>query len=386
MVREIIYELTSHFTARFCFLSSLVGVFKKCYTVNRNVCTYFFVRSREMKKYLLPEDGEFYKANLHSHSTISDGCLTPEEMKALYKSRGYRILAFTDHDSLVCHNDLTDPDFLVLNGFEVQIYDLNWPTSRTRKTAHICSIALDPDTVNQPCFHRSWYTPNRVRHLISYDESQPDYVKMYTGEGVSDFMKRSREAGFFVTYNHPTWSLESYPEYSEYKHMNAMEIYNYSSSTLGFAEYNPRVYDDLLRLGNRIYCIGSDDNHNAEPPTSPYSDACGAFTMIKAKSLNYKTVTDAMLRGDFYASCGPLIHSLVFEDGRVKITTSPAKRITLETGVRYASAEHPTTADGFITEAEFTVLPDCVYFRITVYDEAGKTASTNAYFVDKLFD
>ena len=41
-----------------------------------------------MKKYLIPEEGRFYKANLHSHSTVSDGTLTPAQMKALYQSRG----------------------------------------------------------------------------------------------------------------------------------------------------------------------------------------------------------------------------------------------------------------------------------------------------------
>jgi hypothetical protein len=360
----------------FAFLLHLLQSLKNVIIfVKRNV----FVEVLEMKKYLLPEEGEFYKANLHSHSTISDGDMTPEEMKEWYKAHGYQILAFTDHDSFVCHNDLTDPDFLILNGFEVQIYDLNWLEARTRKTAHICSIALDPETVNQPCFHRNWYTPNRVRHLIKFDESEPDYVKTYTGDGVSDFIKRSRDAGFFVTYNHPTWSLESYPEYSGYNYMHAVEICNFSSWYLGFAEYNPRVYDDMLRQGKRIYCIGADDNHSE-------AGSFGAFTMIKAKSLDYKTVTDAMLRGDFYTSRGPLINSLVFEDGKVKITTSPAKTITLETGVRYAGAERPDTPDGFVTEAEFTVPPECVYFRLTVYDENGLTANTNAYFLDELAD
>ena len=33
-----------------------------------------------MKKYLLPETGNFYKANLHVHTTISDGALSPEEI------------------------------------------------------------------------------------------------------------------------------------------------------------------------------------------------------------------------------------------------------------------------------------------------------------------
>ena len=34
-----------------------------------------------MKRWLLPEEGSFYKANLHCHSTYSDGQLTPEELK-----------------------------------------------------------------------------------------------------------------------------------------------------------------------------------------------------------------------------------------------------------------------------------------------------------------
>ena len=34
-----------------------------------------------------PENGQFYKGNLHSHTTNSDGHLTPEEAAALFKSQ-----------------------------------------------------------------------------------------------------------------------------------------------------------------------------------------------------------------------------------------------------------------------------------------------------------
>ena len=33
-----------------------------------------------MIRYLLPRDGQFYRANLHCHSTDSDGHFTPEEL------------------------------------------------------------------------------------------------------------------------------------------------------------------------------------------------------------------------------------------------------------------------------------------------------------------
>ena len=37
-----------------------------------------------MKKYLLPNGNKFYKANLHVHTTVSDGAMTPEEIKKIY--------------------------------------------------------------------------------------------------------------------------------------------------------------------------------------------------------------------------------------------------------------------------------------------------------------
>ena len=34
----------------------------------------------DKKIYLLPKTGNLYKANLHCHSTVSDGSFTPEEL------------------------------------------------------------------------------------------------------------------------------------------------------------------------------------------------------------------------------------------------------------------------------------------------------------------
>ena len=72
-----------------------------------------------MKKYLLPNEGTFFKANLHSHSTFSDGALTPAEMKAVYQAQGYSIVAYTDHDLMFHHRELNDNSFLALSGFEI---------------------------------------------------------------------------------------------------------------------------------------------------------------------------------------------------------------------------------------------------------------------------
>lgn len=98
-----------------------------------------------MKKYLLAQNGNFYKANLHTHTTLSDGENTPEQVKKMYKEEGYSVLAYTDHNDFYNHNDLSDPDFLVLNGCEPGVDEPMVHPDRGRKvkTCHFCVIALD---------------------------------------------------------------------------------------------------------------------------------------------------------------------------------------------------------------------------------------------------
>ena len=69
-----------------------------------------------MKHYLLPEKGQFYKANLHAHTNQSDGKNAPEEVREIFKSKGYSIVAYTDHDLLLDRASLCQEDFLALNG------------------------------------------------------------------------------------------------------------------------------------------------------------------------------------------------------------------------------------------------------------------------------
>ena len=85
-----------------------------------------------MIKHLLPGSGNFYKANLHCHTTISDGRKTPEEVRRIYKEQGYSVVAFTDHDVFIPHPELAEEDFLPLNGFEIEINEWNKPWEHTK--------------------------------------------------------------------------------------------------------------------------------------------------------------------------------------------------------------------------------------------------------------
>ena len=43
--------------------------------------------------------GNWYRGNLHSHTTVSDGVLTPEESVKAFREQGYSFLCISDHNT-----------------------------------------------------------------------------------------------------------------------------------------------------------------------------------------------------------------------------------------------------------------------------------------------
>jgi len=348
-----------------------------------------------MKKILLPPKSEkinYYRANLHCHSTISDGSKTPEELKRDYMNHGYSVIAFTDHEALISHNDLTDDNFLALNAYELDLNEEGRTDGETEKVCHLCLIALSPDNLKDEFYHREkyfWGNSAKYRDKIVYDENKPDFEREYTAECINEIISEGVKNGFFVTYNHPTWSLESYPQYSRYSGMNAMEIVNYGCVVVGYDDDNGHCYDDMLNCGNKLYCIATDDNHNRAPDTDPDCDSYGGYVEIASPDLSYESIASALKDGLFYSSTGnymqngPEILSLTYENNRVYIGTSDARSIQIIHNTRICSRKNAKDGE-YITEAEFEIDEDAKWFRLVVTDYQGFKAYTNAYFISDL--
>ncbi|MBR5528725.1 MAG: hypothetical protein IKV97_06940 [Clostridia bacterium] len=329
-----------------------------------------------MRKYLLPENCNTYKANLHSHSTWSDGCHSPEEMKKVYKEHGYSILSITDHNGLFSHYDLNEDDFLALTGYEVDFNRVHGNDYADFETAHFCAYPRERDNFTQPGLdmeYRSekmrWTVNEETRKLLRPDGKA--FSKSYDPENVNACLKILRDKNFIVTYNHPCWSVEDYSNYMSYDEIDCMEVYNHGCYVAGWDEYNGRMYDDILRSGKIIKCVATDDNHGTH-------DTCGGFTMFFAKKLCHEDIINAFDNGDFYCSTGPEITALYMEDGKLHIETKEKyEEIRLVTGHRRASRvcgeDH----------ACFAVHPSCKYVRLEVV-HGSKRAYTNAYPVSVL--
>ncbi len=333
-----------------------------------------------MKKILLDDQKRFFKGNMHCHSNLSDGKMTPEELKDWFKARGYHFLAITDHDHINDNSYLNDESFLTITSGEFAIKE--FPEQSTLKNqkmkcCHLNFYAKKPDTTAVP-----WWSPvydhfsKGERREVLMQKYDNGYQRVYSAEGINDFIRYANEEGYFVAYNHPRWALENYKQYSQYEGLWGVEVYNHACHIGGIYEYDINVHDDMLRDGKRVLLSVGDDNHSE-------GHCGGAFVMVNAEALSYENIIDALLAGNFYASLGPEIKALWVEDGKVHIKTSPAEMIGFSTEGRRHGAHRAKEGEA-LTEATFEILPEDGYVRLFVQDACGRRADTQAYFTEDI--
>lgn len=335
-----------------------------------------------MIKYLLPKDGIYYKANLHMHTTISDGTMSPEETKDLYVKQGYSIVAFTDHEVMLPHIDLSDENFLAITSTEISMNFPKGPLFQYNKCYHLNIYSKDPFRNVYSTFNKKLMWLENSYDYISSEQLKIEYERFYSIQSVNEIIKKAKEEGCIVSLNHPVWSLQSYPDYIDLKGLWGIEWHNTGCIKDGYKDSFQPI-DDLCRLGEKVFPIATDDAHKI-------ADCFGGWVMIKAEKLQYDRVFSALEKGCFYSSTKPEIYELYIENGLININTSKCKTIELNTERRVSIV---VTGEN-ITNAKIDIssyLDECKrninhhqYIRITVIDEDGFKAHTRAYFLEEL--
>ena len=332
-------------------------------------------------KWLINPHTPQYKANLHCHSTLSDGKLTPEELKEAYKAHGYSVLAITDHERPADHSDLTDENFVLLTGYEIYIRPGN-KYDHYGKEIHMNLFAKDPHNAGAIAYNPdvARYTPDEEKERVVRLGRQEK--RRYLPGFINRVVEDARANGFIVSYNHPYWSHEDIRDVISYRGFFSMEMCNYSSYVGNQLEYNGQLYDALLRENIRIACHSADDNHNRAPFDSKRCDSFGGFTYILADTLSYDSIFAALEQNSFYSSMGPQILEVRVEGNVASIKTSKADHIAMFFGAKdplFCVAE----SDEGIFEASFEIPEQAQYIRFSVMDEKHRFADTRGYFRDE---
>lgn len=286
--------------------------------------------------------GRFYRGNLHTHSTVSDGELSPEDVIAAYRAQGYDFLALTDHFLPQYHFQITDTrpfrsaQFTTLLGAE-----LHAPQTSAGRLWHIVAVGLPPD-----------FAPT------ASDETGPALAA------------RAAAAGAFVGIAHPAWYNLTLEDGLSINAAHAVEVFNATAAWDNDRGDSWYFGDMMLAKGKRLLAYAADDAHFYIRP-----DTFVAWVQVRAEELSPDAILEALKTGAFYSSQGPQIDDVDIDDRRVAVRCSPARAVFVS-GPDERSQRQLGQA---ITACELPVpwIREVPYIRVTVVDETGRKAWTN---------
>ena len=310
-----------------------------------------------MKKTGLCTEGNWYKGNLHLHSTNSDGVWTPEEVAKVYREHGYHFISFTEHEHYTYNQELDSEHFIIIPGTE-----LSCEKPEPFRIYHMLGLGQDK------AMDCGWAKNGFYHHQII---PVKEWEGMKTPQSVLDEING---AGNLAVLNHPDWSRMELSDFMDLDGFFALEIYNFGCDMESHTGTAVTYWDSLLRRGRKIWGIATDDAHFR------IEDYCGGWVMVNAKELTILAVTEALRNGNFYSSNGPEIYGYEIEDGMVKVDCSPAREIHFITYETYGFSLVAQNGESY-THGEFKLSGEELYVRVEVIDHRGKTAWSNPIFI-----
>ncbi len=284
--------------------------------------------------------GRFYRGNLHTHSTNSDGKHSPEDVCRMYKEAGYDFLSLSEHFMEYFGYPISDTRHLRDEGFTTLIaVELHQGKTEVGETWHVLAVG--------------------VPH---------DFAKPSEGETSPQIAQRAADAGAFIGIVHPSWYGLTVKDAKTIECAHAVEIYNHGSKIEVDRGEDWPFCDQLLNEGWRLSAYATDDAHQMT------HDAFGGWMMVQAESLDPDALLESMKAGRYYSSTGPKIHDLRIEGDEVHIECDPAYVISVQ---GRGSRSKTEVGDG-LTRASFPIEKyQDAYMRLTVMATDGKRAWTN---------
>lgn len=319
-------------------------------------------------------NGSFYKGNFHSHSTVSDGMLTPEQAVEVYKAHDYNFLSLSEHDIFTNYGDrFNTENFIMIPSAELSVYLYRDKGTNERLKAHHLHAILGTSEMQknakEPLFRHLEYIPPRK------------FFKTWTGPKVcQEVADMIRDHGCVATYNHAIWSRVTADEFIHTEGIAAYEIYNHNTVLESNTGYDVTYWDQMLRNGKHINAFASDDSHNE----GLFEDSCGGWICIQAPELTHDAIVQNFIDGNYYSSNGPVINDWGVKDGKAWIDCSPVNHINfvagniINDGVTVLGKE----CEDSLTGGEYKLKGHEIYVRAEVVDKFGHTAWTNPIYLE----
>jgi len=281
--------------------------------------------------------GRWYKAALHTHTSSSDGALRPDEAAELYRSRGYDVLALTDHERSNDIRGLSGPGFLVINGIE-----------------------LHPLYPGHKC---------RNHHIVALGVPHGYPLSRAAQKDVRACIQQIEELGGIAILAHPPGVSVRPNSFGDMSGLAAFEVWASHQEAMDLACDREGAWAAGLEAGVNLPAVATDDAHAR-------SEVGTAWTWLKMRSLSKRSVLAAIRTGACYCSTGPKIKDFRVTADAVELRCSSCEVITFAgPGGKKAVRRAPKAGRGITGHA--IARPGWSFVRAVVTDRAGRKAWTN---------
>ena len=293
--------------------------------------------------------GRWYKGNLHTHTTHSDGDSPPDVVAGWYKRHGYQFLVLSDH------NYFTDPKglntvfgaperFLLLGGEEV--------TSHYRdKAVHVNAYGIS-----------ALAPPREGSSVVETIQLNVDAVLA---------------AGGMPSLNHPNfrWSITP-EELAQVDRLALFEVYNghpqvHNEGGGGCAGLDA-MWDVALAAGRRLHAVAVDDAHHFQVFGPQYSNPGRGWVMVRAADLSDEAIWAAIAAGEFYASTGGELAEVTRGPRSLRVSIRSDRDFRYTT--RFLGRGGRVLEESLELESEFVLAEGEPYVRAVVTDSMGRRA------------
>ncbi len=300
--------------------------------------------------YGLPFDqpGRFYKGNIHTHSTESDGHISAEDVCRTYRELGYDFLALTEH---------------FLPAYDYPVVDTS--PYRTGDFTTIFGAEL----------HAGETELGHLWHILAVGLPL-DFAPRKDGETGPQIAQRALDAGAFVAAAHPSWYGLSEADILSLGPIHAIEIFNGTSADHNAKALSWDIFDLLTMRGHRYTACATDDAHfNPER-----GDVGLGWVQVKAEENSPEALLEALKAGYYYSSTGPQIYDMEVSAGdKIALHCSPAERVFV---VGHGWNSVKVFGNG-VRDVELDLTNfNSPFGRVIVRDHRGGFAWTNPFWFD----
>jgi hypothetical protein len=287
----------------------------------------------------------WFRGNLHTHTSNSDGDSPPDVVVGWYRDAGYDFLVITDHDFVTLPSDhaAIAGRMLLIAGEEV-----------TAGSIHVNGLGI-----------RELVHPRLASSGLAGDTLQENVTAV-------------RAAGGVPTVNHPNFRWQLQPaDLLALGGCALFEVHNAGPETNGLGRpghpSHEELWDLVLSAGRRFFGVAVDDAHHFRSWGRPYSNPGRAWVMVESDGLDEPSLLDAIDGGRFYASTGVGIHAISATRDELAIDVEPQWDLAYRTTFIGSGGQVLDVVDGVEPRFRLADAP-AGYVRARVEDSDGLLA------------